>query len=465
MRAFNKIWQLFSVGASAAYHTLLRVGTACLSNRGLAVITLLACALLSISPWLRPAISRDFRGAHIPWSDFANRPFVPPFLDEVPRSWSTSSVGALVLAAALVGVVLVCLRRHRIAMAFGILLAVSLPAVAAALWNHPALFESFESEVRQRAVLREVFHAQSEELLSGTAPDRLVTSGVKNTPADHRAKTHPIAVPLRYALYGPWLVLVALIGCVIAGSGHLRSRLAYTAGWAAVGLLFAIAVTWPRWLAEYRWLQASAHENANRIAAAEQSLDRARAAMPSLVHTRRYWLNRGRLAYRQGVADEYATFFVAHQHAAAGELVEGRAVLLPTVDMSGELMTPRELLAEITGYLAAEHIAHGDYTGAELLWTEASQIAPWMPGHWIAQNTTALAANPARADEMEQQLLPRLVQVGDRMVNSDVASMIGDAYFNTGNFHKARAMYDRSIANFHLPKYANLHAQEGRLGF
>lgn len=464
MQKLNDLWQMLATCIRGMYRGALLVGTAALSNRGLAIFTLLGCIALATGPWLRPAISRDFRGVQIPWVDSAKPAFAPHFAAEVPRPWLLGSVATPILIALLVGIALIVVRRHRIALAFGILLAVSLPAVAASLWNHPALIETFESEVRQRAILREVFRAQSEDLLAGGAPDRLVTQGKRNTPAGFESTLHPVWLPFRYSLYGPWLVIVAGMGVLLASQGQLRHRLTRTAGWAVVGLLLAVAVTWPRWLAEYRWLQASGYENSNRLAEAEIAMDQVRSAMPSLEHTRRYWLSRGRLAYRQHKGDEYALFFVAHQHAMSGDFNEAKAVLLPTLGVMDQEIAPCELLAEANSYLAAEHIAAGDYTGAELLWAEAGNIAPWMPGHWIAQNTTALAANPSRADEMEQELLPRLKQVGDRMVNSDVASMIGDAYFNKGEFHKARAMYDRSIANFHLPKYANLHAQEGRLG-
>lgn len=439
------------------------VGRTLLSNRGLAVIVLLGCAVVAISPWLRPAISRDLRGVHIPWSS-PGVPFAPPHAAEVPRQWLLSSVAVPILVVIAIGIFLVVTRRHRIATSFGMLLAISLPAAAAVFWNHPGLVEFCESEVRQRAVLREVFRHQSEELLTGGAPDRLVSGGFRNTPEGYRSKLHSILLPFRYAMYGPWLVVIAAVGVVVARSGSLRHRLAYGARWAIAGLLLAAAMTWPRWVAEYHWMQANRYEDANRLAEAEASLDNVRSSMPALTATRRYWLARGRVGYRQKHQDAYTSYYVAHQHAIDGRYSEAYAVLRPYAGDSDSSVVARELLAEVISRTAANHIVAGDYSAAEVEWTEAALIAPWMPGHWIAQYTTALAANPVRAEEIENELLPRLVTVGDRMVNSDVASVIGDAYFNVGDFVKAREMYDRSIANFHLPKYANLHAQEGRLG-
>jgi hypothetical protein len=455
-RTKASLYGLLTIGARAVRGVL--------SNRGLAVLLLLACGLLAISPWLRPAMSRDFRGGHIPLANVAGQPFYPPYAADVPRPWLFTSVATPILLAAVVGIVLVLLRRHQAPLALGLVLAVSVPAVAAALWNHPGLMEFFESEVRQRAVLREVFHQQSDELLAGSSPDRLVTRGNRNTAAGYHHDTHPIMLPFRYMLYGPWVVVVAGVGLLVVTSGSFAKRLTYTAGWAAVGLLLAVAATWPRWVAEYQFARADACESRQQLAEAELALDSVAWAMPELEGSRRYQITRGRLAYRQDRDDPAAAIFTAHQRAVEGQYEEARAVLAPLVGNDDQSIAQREMLAEVLGHLAAAQVMVGDFTAAELYWAEASRLAPWMPGHWIAQNTTALVANPSRAGAFEREVLPRLAQVGDRLVTSDVATVLGDAYFNTGDFAKARLMYDRSLDNFHLPKYANLRAQAGRLG-
>jgi hypothetical protein len=61
-------------------------------------------------------------------------------------------------------------------------------------------------------------------------------------------------------------------------------------------------------------------------------------------------------------------------------------------------------------------------------------------------------------------LLGRLCDVGDCFIGSDMASALGDAYFETGDFQRARDMYAKAMDLFHLPKYVNIAAQEGRLG-
>jgi hypothetical protein len=75
-----------------------------------------------------------------------------------------------------------------------------------------------------------------------------------------------------------------------------------------------------------------------------------------------------------------------------------------------------------------------------------------------------LASAPDRAQAIDQQLMPLLQHVGDRMVASDVHSLVGDAHFVAGNFVRARQMYDLAIDTFQTPKFINVPAQEGRLG-
>ena len=84
--------------------------------------------------------------------------------------------------------------------------------------------------------------------------------------------------------------------------------------------------------------------------------------------------------------------------------------------------------------------------------------------NWIGSAIAMTMATPAQAANAEQILVPRFDQIGDRLVRSDVSSMIGDAYFRDGNFEKAREMYEMSMSIFSLPKYVNLNAQEGMLG-
>jgi tetratricopeptide (TPR) repeat protein len=439
------------------------LGAAC-SNRGLALLLLVACAAVIVGPWLRPPISCDFRGIHVPWSEASNASFLPEVVAEVPRPWLWGSVAVPLLFVVAAAVIVVLRYSRWTATAFGVLLALSLPAVAATLWSHPSLIEFFEGELRDRAMLRTVFHQHNEDMVSGGEPDRLSVLRGRNSKADYLSERHALLLPFRYLVYCPWLLGMALFGVFMAGEGTWLDRIAGVGKWTLAGLLLAMAVTLPRWLAEYHFARAESAENRHQFAAAEEAVERARAAMPRLERTRGYWLTKGRLGYRQGGDNQYVSFFLAHQSLLAGDPRRARATLEISIRATAGSNVQQDLLAEIVGQIASDYVSQASYSAAELAWAESADIAPWKSASWIAVNAMVLAADPSQAQAIERQFMPRLTLVGDRMVASDFSSLIGDAYFSTGQFDRARDMYSRAMDRFDLPKYVNLHAQEGRLG-
>ena len=440
-----------------------RVIAAVLSNRGLTVAALLGCALLSVSTWLRPAISRDFRGIHIPWSGAPSAQFSPDRAVVVPRPWRWDSVGAPIFALALVGLPVVLLRPKWTPIVFGALLALSIAALAAAFWNHPAIVEFLEGEVRQRAMVRAVIREHADDMLSGGAPDRLELIHGQLT-LEQLDEVHPLWYPIRYSIYGPYLLVLTLAGIVASQSGRWAHRFWYAGRWALVGLGFAVAVTFPRWMAEYHLARSGSLENGNQWKAAELSLEHARDAMPQMAYTRRYWQARGRLEYRQNEESEYVTFFKALQHMQQSKPGLARAEITRDVERTGGTVPQRDLLSAVIGRLAVHYTYNDNQTAAAVAWREAAAITPWEPAYSIAATATALAVAPNRATEMKNEMLPWLVQVGDRLVNSDFSSVIADAYFATGDLRAARGMYNDAMKTFDLPKYVNLHAQKGLLG-
>jgi tetratricopeptide (TPR) repeat protein len=442
---------------------LSRVVSAMMSNRGVAVAGLLGCAIFAVSTWLRPAISRDFRAIHIPWSSALSADFLPDHVASIPRPWRWDSVAAPILAVVVVGVPIVLVRPRWSRYVFGLLLALSIPAVAAAFWNHPVVVEFLEGEVRQRAMVRAVIRQHADDMLSGGAPDRLQLIHGQLT-IKQLDTVHPVWYPFRYSVFGPWLIALALAATLVAHNDTWLRRFLFAGRWALVGLGFALAITLPRWVAEYHWARAESLENANNFPAAEQALATAKAAMPQLAFTRRYWQERGRLDYRQQRDSEYATFYKASQHMSQAMPGLAQAEIEPDVRRTGGSMPQRDLFAAILGKLAVHDVYNQDHSAAEAEWHEAATAAPWEPAYRLAETATALAAAPARAAEMKDRLLPWLVQVGDRLVNSDFSSVIADAYFDTGDLGEARDMYDHAMKTFDLPKYVNLHAQKGLLG-
>ncbi len=447
-------------------NTISRVAAALASNRSIAVLTLIACAVLITGPWLRPPITRDLRGPHIPIGELTDSSFRPELTGETPRPWRWNSIAVPLLAVCLVGGVLVIARPGWTKHVFGLLLAFSLPAMAIAFWNYPTLIESFDSDLRDRALLRVVFRQHSEHMLAAGTPDRLATLGNKETRKDLLVMSeHPIWVPLRYSVYGMWLVGIALVATIVSGQGRWSERLGHAAVWTGAGLVLAAAATWPRIAAEYQFARAEAAENGNRFADAQHSLDEVRAAMPSMENTWRYWLANGRLRVRQQrTNDKFASFYLSHQAILNGDLTRARALLEPFVWRKDAGTAQRDLFAGIIAQQAAEYVAEGKYSAAELCWAEAATTAPWKPAYQIAAAAALLASSPVRAVAINDQITPLLSHVGDRMVASDVQSLVGDAHFVSGDFVSARQMYDLAIITFQTPKYINIPAQLGRLG-
>jgi tetratricopeptide (TPR) repeat protein len=308
------------------------------------------------------------------------------------------------------------------------------------------------------------------DMMSARAPDRLQAFGGQGEKIDLLKPTHPMLAPLQYWMYGPWLVTAAFVAAVATRRAAWPRRFAFAGCWAGVGVLLAGATTWPRWVAEYHWAKADSLESANRFAEADDQLQRALEAMPDLAATRRYWLSKGRLGYRQQEAGEHVSFFIAWQYLNSGDLNRARAELEPYVAKSGGRTPQRDLLGEIIGYVAISYVSNGNPTASELAWSEAATVASWKPTYWVAQAATILATAPHRAAEVEEKFLPKLVggkrggDVGECFVGADLATALGDAYFVTGEFDRARDMYSLAMNIFHLPKYVNVHAQEGKLG-
>jgi tetratricopeptide (TPR) repeat protein len=443
-----------------------RPSEAVLSNRGLITCALLVATLLILGPWLRPSVSRDFRGIHIPWSDSSSSKFLPEQAVQAPRPWRWDSVAIPLLVIVWTGMPIVWLRPRWTPHVFGLLLAVGLPALAATLWNHPNLVEFFDGEISGRQMIRTMFARQHDDMMTVRAPDRLAAFGAEDMSTDVylQAPVHPMLGSWDYAMYGTWLISLAGAGLIATQHGNWLRSARSAAIWSGVGIVLAAAATWPRWVAEYHWARADELERANDFGAAEASLEQARQTMRCLGETRRYWVARGRLAYRLQNSPRYETFFIAHQYLQNGDPLRAEAELAPFARLDTASTAERDLMSEILGNVAVGHIAQGQPAGSKLAWQRAVALAPWKPAYRVSLAAAELAESPAEAPLLHQRMFDQLVEVGDCFVGSDVASALGDAYFEIGEFDRARAMYSEAKRLFDLPKYVNLHAQEGRLG-
>jgi hypothetical protein len=198
--------------------------------------------------------------------------------------------------------------------------------------------------------------------------------------------------------------------------------------------------------------------------AALESLEAAVTALPSFQDTRRYWIAAGRIAYRLGHDNHHATYFRAHQLMHHGRYDDSKSVLQTLADEPGISRVVGDLMAEILSRKAVDAVCDNNPSGAEVVWKETFSYASWRDVNWIGTGFAMAMASPHPADRIDRMMLPRVDQIGDRLVRSDIISLVGDTYFRDGQFDRARDMYQRSMKVFSLPKYVNVHAQEGLLG-
>jgi hypothetical protein len=457
------MWQRIASIVSVPFAALAWLFTQLLSPLGMSLGALVLAGLLAWGPWLRPPLSRDFRGTQIPWG-FSVGSSVDPFDGrEIPRERPATGVGAVLLVAVCAGLATLLVWPGATVWVFGGLLVLSTAACSACLFNHPSLIEFLDAETVQRHELRILFRSHHEDLLTGNSPDRTTDLKDRTTweePIGLRAEV--LGTAWRYQMFGPWIVVLAGAALLASIQGSWRRRLAIAALWTLASLGCALLVCHRRGLMEYHLARASALEMKDDHLAAGQELEAAAAIVPSLRHTRRYWLAAGRLGYRLEQEGPAVTYFQAHQLLLDDELDAALGVLKPLADSRARVVA--DLLGEILGRKALWAIVHDQPSAAKKLWNEALEHAPWRYVNWIGMGTAMAMASPHQAQRIEAMLLPKIDQIGDRLVRSDVAAMVGDAYFRDGQFARARQMYELSMSIFSLPKFANTHAQEGMLG-
>lgn len=449
---------------AAPFHALSWIMERAVSSRGLALVGLLLVAGFSLGPWLRPPLSRDFRALQIPWGIQIGGSLDPYTAVQVPRPRFVTSVGATLLAASGLAALAVLFNRRAFHVVFGVLFVLSAAAVAASVLNHPALIELFDAETQQRGQMRQLVAGQSEHLMTAKTPSRVGNPWKQRRPVNVGLRPDPIVVSWEYTMFGSWAVAVCFVGLIAFSRADWTTRIGLICGWLVLACVLTAGVCWRRAAAEYYFARAASWEHQNDFVAAAAALENVIDVFPNFHRTRRYWLADGRVATRAGLQTMSSQLFQAHQFFKQGELEKAQAILTPAVVESGRDPILSDLLADIISHRALEHVAQGDHSSAEGSWRDASKWAPWRSLCWIGAGTAMAVSTPERASQIEEEFLPKLDQIGDRLVRCDLAALVGDAYFETGNFARARKMYDLSLSIFNLPKLVNSHAQEGMLG-
>jgi len=437
-----------------------------LSRRGLAVAALLVAAGFSLSTWLRPPLSKDIRGLQLPVGLTSESSLIPDdataVVDRTSRRDSLATALLLVIGVGLIAVVVEPKWLHIFS---GLLVALGIAAVGATTMNHPAVIESLDREFEQRKQIHSILGTRSEELLAATSGARVYTLESLSSPlAPLGAELDDPFHGWMYIVYGPWLVAFCLLVTLFSMQGSRRRRIVQCTLWVLMGFVLSGVITSRRWVAEYHLADAQRLENENAFDAAVVALDDATEVLPSFAQTRRFWLIQGRIDQRRGAVTPHARYFKIHQHYLNGEPEAARSMAALLLLDAPESRVVRDFAAQISTQLGKIAFFKESENTAQHLWTESTRIAPWHLDCQFGLATTFARLHRKEPDLVESSLAIISARLGDRMLLSDIDSMIGDAYFDAGRFEEAREHYAASMETYSLPRTVNPHALEGLLG-
>jgi hypothetical protein len=467
-----------------------------LSRRGLALLFLAIGGGLALLGWLRPPLSPDISGLHLPLGIVqAGAPSAVDLL-RGPRRISVDSAGVLLLGMIGVGALIVLVRPRYLTIVAGALLVATVASVAATSCNHPALVELMDHEYDQWVHIVGILDVTEDDPLPLSHPTfARIDKGPRGD--DQRADLPRGWV---YVRYGKWILCWMVLGVLLATPGRISRRLTYLAGWGLVGVVMAGGFCFPRLMAEYYWSRAKDLEARCDPGAARRALDEAVAWFPELDSLQRTWLLAGKLDYQKGLFTERAKLFQAYQisrdkhqtreatsredlpwlaHLTHNPLEQRQAAALteelrasvgentPAVrNQASRLYTDIGLsyflqpgLPFDTGLI---FLARDQQLGSALAaWDQVKEslLPPWDRTYVLA--ASQLRLDPTRPDRIEALLVPMRERLANQLLAADLLATLADAYFQAGQMEEARRRYAESADAFSMPKVVNHRAMKG----
>ncbi|MGA2033381.1 MAG: hypothetical protein ABSG68_14080 [Thermoguttaceae bacterium] len=485
---------------------------AAMSWRGLALLFFAWAALLTVSAWVRPPLSRDLRAIDIPLVLVSGAGSDGADLLYGPRHFRWNSGGVILLALIGLGTAATLWRPRWFGVSCGVLLAAALIVNATAVLNQPALVQWLTFEDAQKQEITAVLSTLKENALVTPEVDtqKVLLTTQRNdeserglaTPSENaleppEAGDQSLLLASRindtagwgsglaqekgkflfwaYLLYGKWLVVLAAVGVLFGYPRSLARRASILVAWVLVGLLAGALACSARLAGEVCWFRAYVLEQRADAARAEVVLDRSLAVCPQLGLLRRSWLLQGKMDYRRGGfspldyrRQEYSSrqrFWEAHQ------LAFDRQVLLANHMMqslrysrdqarvvrvqSADFFTARglELLGRGLPAAARDHFDMADAAGGQTRFDCACFRA-----------LVNMQGDPTRAEPVAVDLGEILDHCPNRLLRADIVAVLGDAFFDAGRMPAARKCYAESMDLFNLPKQINLRAQKSLVG-
>jgi hypothetical protein len=459
---------LIDYGVSLFIRTITWVTELFLSRRGMSLCFLGAAALFAASGWLRPPLSPDIRGLHMPLNII---PGAGASADEVlvgSRHLRFDSIGALLLSMIAFSALATLWRPKSLSLWAGLLLATSIACTGMAMFNCPVLIELLDGEMIQREQLGSILRHESELSLAANSPIRTAPLRMPKTDNAPEIEEFPEGSLFRawiHMLYGPWLVATAMFVVLINVRGSWDRRLGVLGLWASGGLLAGALLCAPRLMAEGYWNRAQNAEREGDLVAARQNIDKAVELFPEFQQLGRTWYLLGKLDYRESKQSLELLYFNATQLAYQNNHVGAQAFLDQLLAAGGDAYPAvRHLAGLVEVDTARTYVAKGLIVPAADSFRRAIEFAPYRVDAVFGLSTTLSFTDRDHPEMVEAQLGPLVARVGDRALRADLLERIADAFFQAGNLEVARKYYQDSIDMFCQPKFVNLPAQAGMLG-
>jgi hypothetical protein len=463
----EKLKQVFFWLAALPAVALSGLARVLFSQRALALWFLAVAAIFCAGPWLRPPLSPDIRGFHIP-INFTPHDVTADHVLPTPRERELLSVGVACFAVVLVGTLLVMIRPRWTGLVAGVLFAVAIAANAATMFNHPKLIERMDSELVQRGQISTVLRLRSEQTLAGNSSPRtapLVLPPHDNSPPVPETPTGHLLRGWQYLIYGVWLMLAAFVGTLICCAGSWQRRLAHTAGWAALGMVLAVVVSGARLRAEWDWSDAVALEQEGRLEEARAALNRAVDQFSEFELLERTWLLAGKIDFRRGQNTAQSHYYRIAQLAMNDARGEAVGLLDDLLDSpAGNATAVRDLAGLVYSDLGRKEFTKGLVVSAYDKFRLSAKYAPMRADAPAALGLAMAEMDRARPERVKALIEPLVARLGDRVLRADLEERLAGAFFQAGRLVEAREHYERSMAIFSQPKYVNAPAQEGLLG-
>ncbi len=457
---------------------LIQLGTA---GRGLPIVYLLVLLWLGLGTWLTPPINSDIHALELPLSGSrmtceastdllygkpgtalpTEKPGIVTRLRGAligNRKIVVASVGTLIVGATALGILLIFIRARFIPHAYGLVTIAMIVGWMVTAMNHTVLVDELDRQTSYRNYLVAVLEATVKPELPLTVASRIGGGALTSSRGSLLRGTQYIPKSRELAIF------LALAGLMLMLRGSMPRRVVLALLWVFAGIGVGGLVTSSRWMAEYAWQSATLADAQGDPDQAEQLARKALTRFPALGELSSTWEFLGKLDWRRGRDTDAARYFLAEQHGHWGDqlgMLEGLADLAATDKPAPAIFRWR---AERTAAYAMKLFEQDKRDGAREYWNLAHDLDPAQRYLPLFDVLLTAVVERQKPDPLRDAVQPLLRDMPDNTLRCSLQSMLGDLYFECGQFVEARDWYNKSIKSYALPKQINYRAMRGLLG-